>query len=81
MNNMSKVEILKTYYDPIPEYKNHFVIVELKVNDKEVKKKVLIDDALEYLISFPPKEIPDRKLFRKCEEMALEMVLPKKKRI
>ncbi len=75
MSQKPKVEILKSYFDPIPEYKDHFVVVEMKVNDKHMQKRVLIDDALEHLISFPIREIPDRKLFKMCEEMALKGIL------
>lgn len=66
------VEILKTYYDPIPEYKDHFVVVELKVKGQNIKKKILVDDVLESFLAFPSiGQIPEKKLLKRASEMVV----------
>lgn len=71
-----KVEIIKSYFDPILEYRDHFVVVEMRVDGCIMKRKVMIEDALDYFLeTYPPRKVDDRKLFKKCEEMAMEMVL------
>jgi len=67
-----ETKILKSYFHPT--YPNEIVIVEVEKSGQVFKKQLLLNDVLDRMITIPIKQLPDEKVLRKANELALERV-------
>ena len=64
-----KPQVIRSYWHPT--YPEEILVVELDVEGKKVRKQILVNDVLNQLVTVPIMPMPDSKLFKKAEELAL----------
>lgn len=67
-----KPEIIKSYFHPT--YPEEIIVVEANLEGQKIRKQILWDEVLNHLMTVPPRQLPDKKVLKKAEELVLSRI-------